>query len=264
MNTHIETINPGEVVHDLIQFIKTIVIREGFRDVVIGVSGGVDSAVCLCLSVKALGYAHVFPYLLPYGALGKESVIHAKEVITFCGIPTEHVVEQDIQNIVDSFINLDNTMDNLRKGNVMARVRMILLFDAAKKRHALVMGTENKSEHYLGYYTRFGDEASDIEPLRKLYKTQVYALAKHLNVPSSILIKPPSANLWEGQSDEREFGFTYEEADTVLTMLVEEQKSREDAIRVLKNENIIDQVLSRIKKNAFKHNLPYTPKKSKK
>lgn len=259
MNKDLFIINPSVIVDELTQFIKSTVTKEGFQDVVIGVSGGVDSATSLCLSVNALGVEHVFPVLMPYGVLGKQSVLHAREVISSCGIPAEHVVEQDIQSIVDVFVELDNTMDAIRKGNIMARVRMILLYDMAKKRNALVIGTENKSEHYLGYYTRYGDEASDIEPLREMYKTQIYTIAEYLQVPTNILTKPPSANLWEGQSDEQELGFTYEQADSVLKLYFDQQKSEEEVKNVLKNEQSVDKILSRVEKNAFKRNLPYVP-----
>ena len=111
--------------------------------------------------------------------------------------------------------------DQLRLGNIMARVRMICLYDLAKQLDALVCGTENKSEKYLGYFTRFGDEASDIEPIMHLYKTEVYELAKHLGIPGAIVAKPPSADLWSEQTDERELGFSYKEADQVLHVLEE-------------------------------------------
>jgi NAD+ synthase len=150
-------------------------------------------------------------------------------------------------------------MDNIRKGNLMARARMMILYDNAKKRKALVMGTENKSEYLLGYFTRFGDEASDIEPLRNLFKTQMYDLAKYLGVPEVILTKKPTAGLWEGQTDEGEFGFTYKEADEILSLSFDEKKSVDEIVAAGFSKDIVDRVLSRVRGNDFKHRLPILP-----
>ncbi|MBI3560071.1 NAD(+) synthase, partial [Candidatus Gottesmanbacteria bacterium] len=141
----------------------------------------------------------------------------------------------------------------------MARVRMILLFDQAKKRNALVVGTENKTEHLLGYFTRFGDEASDIEPLRNLYKSQVYELARQLNLPENIVSKAPTAGLWEGQTDEGEFGFTYKEADEILAIIVDEKKSIDEVVRKGYDQATVEKVVKRMKENNFKHHLPIVP-----
>lgn len=145
--------------------------------------------------------------------------------------------------------------NKIRIGNIMARIRMIILFDLAKKHNALVCGTENKSEHFLGYFTRFGDEASDIEPIIHLYKTQIYTLAKYLNVPKEIIEKKPTADLWKDQTDEDKFGFTYTEADSVLYLYFENKLNvKEIRKRGFKNaEKIIEYAL----KNNFKHLTPY-------
>lgn len=201
----------------LIQFIKTTCAREGYTNAVIGLSGGVDSATSCALTVKALGVAHVYPVLLPYGLLNVQDTRDARLVINWLKIPSDHVHEINIQPMVDAALAaLDSRMDEGRRGNVMARMRMVALYDVRKALPALVVGTENKTEHVLGYYTEFGDEASDIEPLWSLYKTQVYKLAEFLGVPKQILKKQPSAGLWKGQTDEGEFGFSYQEVDEVL------------------------------------------------
>ncbi len=140
----------------------------------------------------------------------------------------------------------------------MVRMRMILLYDLSKKYNALVLGTENKTEHLLGYFTRFGDEASDIEPLQNLYKTQVKQLASYLGVPEEIIKKPPTAGMWQGQTDEGEFGFTYEEADQILSLWHDKKADREVIIKAGFSPDTVDKVIKRVTDNSFKHNLPYT------
>jgi NAD+ synthase len=144
-------------------------------------------------------------------------------------------------------------------GNIMARVRMILLYDLAKKRQALVCGTENKSEHLLGYFTRYGDEASDFEPIKHLYKTQVYQLAKALGVPNEIIQSPPSAGLWLGQTDEKQFGFSYYQADQILFLYLEKGLSLPVIVKKTGVEKrIVEKVISWYKTNDFKHRIPYS------
>ena len=147
-------------------------------------------------------------------------------------------------------------LDDVRVGNIMARVRMTVLFDHAKKLNALVLGTENKSEHYLGYYTRFGDEASDLEPLRNLYKTEVYQLADHLEIPKEIRQAEPTAGLWPGQTDEGQFGFTYQAADEILYGLYEAHLSPRELVERGLDKQVIDAVQAWVAQMAFKHNLP--------
>ena len=134
---------------------------------------------------------------------------------------------------------------------------MILLFDLAKRENALVLGTENKTEHLLGYFTRFGDEASDVEPIRNLYKTQVRQLAPYLGIPKKIIEKTPTAGMWAGQTDEGEFGFTYEDADKILTLYREQKKTAEEIGKEGLKKDVIEKVLGRMKVNEFKHRLPY-------
>ena len=237
-------INPKQETERITTFIKQSFATAGFTDTVIGLSGGVDSAVSCVLAVRALGLEHVHPILLPYGPLNTRGVIDAMELVEKTKIPMMRVTRIDIKSAVDQLVRIDPFMDRVRKGNIMARIRMTYLFDAAKKHRALVMGTENKSEHELGYFTRFGDEASDVEPILHLYKIEVYELAKFLEVPESIITKPPSADLWPEQTDENELGFTYGEADEVL-----------------KNGNADDEigklVMTRKTRSEFKQHLPF-------
>lgn len=238
--------------------IDTIIsfLRQTFEDhkktsAVVAVSGGIDSAVSLTLATKALSPENVYPILLPYGSQGMSDAV---AVCDYNNIPHENRHEQNIKNTVDSLCELLKISENerVRKGNIMARIRMILLFDLAKEKNALVVGTENKSEYYLGYFTRFGDEASDIEPISHLFKTQVRETAQFLNIPQEILTKKPSAGLWVGQTDEEELGFSYEEADKVLSTMAEKKKEN------LKETSVSAQkILDRVRSQSFKHQTPY-------
>jgi len=183
-------------------------------------------------------------------------VTDARLVAASLGAPEANVVRIDIRPLVDSFLALDPDMDHLRKGNVMARARMIVVYDQARKHEALVVGTENKSEHLLGYYTRFGDEASDVEPLRGLYKTQVYQLARYLGVPEPVLTKAPTAGLWEGQTDEGEFGFTYAEADAVLALAYDQNRSLDEIVAAGFERARVEAITGWVRGKQFKHHLP--------
>jgi NAD+ synthase len=252
-------IDPKTVSEQLIVFLKQPFDAAGFADAVIGLSGGVDSAVSCILAVRALGVDHVYPLLLPYGILSTQATLDAMSVIEILKISPTHVVRVDIKPMLDPITAKEFGMDNIRKGNLMARARMIILFDHAKKRNALVVGTENKSEYLLGYFTRFGDEASDIEPLRNLYKTQVYEIAKYLAVPQAIIAKKPTAGLWEGQTDEGEFGFTYKDADEILSLSFDEKKSADEIVAAGFSKDIVDKVLAHVRANDFKQRLPILP-----
>lgn len=217
-----------------VKFIQRMFKREKFNRAVVAVSGGIDSSVALVLSVKALGAKNVYSLQLPYGG---QTTRLSDLIIDFVKLPNGNRRKINIKASVDSF----KVKDKVRLGNVMVRVRMIYTYDLAKKLKALVMGTENKSEKLLGYYTRFGDEASDIESIVHLYKTQVIQLAKDLGLPRAIIDQAPSAGLWPGQTDEQELGFSYEVADLVL------QGKKQNS-----------QVLKRLSQVDFKKRVPYT------
>ncbi len=253
------SIDPEQTSAELVAFLKNSFAKAGFTKAVIALSGGVDSATSCALAVRALGADNIYPVLLPYGSLSSQATIDAVAVVEKLGIPTVHVTRFDIKPMVDPMVAKDPGMDNVRKGNAMARARMIVLYDQAKKRQALVIGTENKTEHLLGYFTRFGDEASDIEPLRNLYKTQVYTLAKYLQLPDVVVSRAPTAGLWEGQTDEGEFGFTYKDADEILFLHFDQKKTAEDIVAAGFTKELVDRVLARALINDFKHNLPMVP-----
>jgi len=236
----------------IINFIRQTLKKEGFKKLVLGLSGGVDSSTVAFLAAKAVGQENLHVYLLPYN---NQDLTPAKQVLDKLKIMSHNVVRINITDSVNSF---GLKSDKIRLGNVMARVRMIILFDAAKRLNALVCGTENRSEQLLGYFTRFGDSASDIEPIQHLYKTQVYQLAKYLGVPNSIIKTTPTAGFWPGQTDEGEFDFTYKQADEILYLYFDKKKKPASPVGGLKRNKIVDKVLGRVKNNLFKHRAPYS------
>lgn len=242
----------------IVEFIKTTLKREGFERVVIGLSGGIDSTTSFYLLNEALPVKNIIPVCLYYSP---SSIKEFNKVVHLAKIPKENVYKLSIKESVDEIknllkINAKSHLNRIRVGNIMARVRMIFIFDLAKRHNALVCGTENRSEHYLGYFTRFGDEASDFEPIRHLYKTQVYKLASYLGVSNEIIKRQPTAGLWPDQSDQKELGFSYQEADPVLYFYFEKKLNlSEIKKRGLKNA---DKIIARVLKNKFKHHVPYT------
>ncbi len=236
----------------IIQFIKEVFVKQKFTNVVVAASGGIDSTCALYLLAKAMPKDHIFVVHLP---CAHSELAMIKQISATLGIPPKNISRISIKSIVDEVIHTRSILDKVRVGNIMARVRMIMLYDLAKKLKALVCGTENKSEYYLGYFTRFGDAAADFEPIQHLYKTQIYQLAKYLGVPKEIIEKPPTAGLWTGQTDEEEFGFTYQEADIVLHLYFEKKISLEEIKKqgYKKAEKIVGRALA----NQYKHQTPY-------
>src|SRR5438105_245349 len=210
-------LNSEQAVHVLTIFLRDEVRRTGLTKAVIGLSGGVDSALSTYLAVRALGKENVHVLLMPYRTSSPESLSDAMAAVTDLGISHEVF---DISPTADAFFQetekAGGGMDQLRRGNVMARLRMIALYDRSQTLGALVIGTSNKTESLLGYTTLFGDNASAINPLGDLYKTQVWQLSKHIGVPDAIVSKAPSADLWPGQTDETELGVTYSKVDELL------------------------------------------------
>lgn len=251
-------INPQKEKEKIIKFIKTTLKREGFEKVVIGLSGGVDSTASFYLLKEAVNSNNIIPVCLYYS---KSSIEDFNRALANVKIPQENIYKISIKEPVSKIKKLlkikgESHLNRVRLGNIMTRVRMIALFDLAKRHNALVCGTENKSEHYLGYFTRFGDEASDFEPIRHLYKTQVYELAAFLGVPDEIIKKQPTAGLWPDQSDQKELGFSYQEADPVLYFYFEKKLSV-DEIKKRGFEKAAE-VISWALRNKFKHHVPYT------
>lgn len=241
--------NSDQTFTDIINFLMSVLQKTGKNTVIVAVSGGIDSALSLTVAVKAAGADNVHAVMLPYK---DQSVVDSKTIIEWNKLPATNIHEINIGDMVDEIARtLAATDDHMRLGNIMARVRMIAVYDLAKKLDALVCGTENKSEKYLGYFTRFGDEASDVEPIQNLYKTQVRQLVENLKMPQVFLKKPPSAGLWDNQTDEKELGFSYEEADKALAEIIDgEQASADPTLK--------QKVSERVKSQHFKHEVPYT------
>lgn len=242
-------------VSKIIEFIIQAFSNAGKTKAVIAISGGIDSAVALTLFVKALGPENVFPVMLPYA---EQSIVDSEKIIAFNKISETNSRLTNIEPFVKSFQNGLEVEDSVRLGNIKARSRMIVVFDLAKKIDALVCGTENKSEKHLGYFTRFGDAASDIEPLSTLYKTQVRELARELGLPLELIEKAPSAELWSGQTDEEEMGFSYEEADKVLVELIDNKRTVDKIISSGEfDKMLVKNVAERVTSQKFKQVVPY-------
>lgn len=250
-------LNYLNVANQLVEFLRNETGRIGINKAVIGLSGGIDSAVSAFLTVKALGPGNVLCVMMPYRTSSKSSLEDGQKVVKQLGVGSKVV---DISTPVDSYISsLNDEISGLRKGNIMARMRMIVLYDESARTGSLVVGTSNKTELYLGYSTIFGDSACAINPLGDLYKTQIFELARHLKVPAEIISKKPSADLWEGQTDEGEMGITYAEVDKLLFQKYELGKSDDDLEKMGFSKIFIDKVNSMIKKNEFKRMPPVVP-----
>ncbi|MDP3941226.1 MAG: NAD+ synthase [bacterium] len=249
-------IDPVQEEKRITRFIRETLAKTKLDGIVVAVSGGVDSAIVLTLVVKAIGPQETYALLLPYGNLSSEPMVRAKAYIEMLGLPAENVRTIDITPIVHTIVETLKIPESevVRIGNIMARSRMIVLYDYAKKHGLLVCGTENRSEFYLGYYTRFGDEASDIEPIRHLYKTQIYQFARFLGVSEEITRAVPTAGLWTGQTDEEQLGFSYKEADEVFSAYYDQKKTVDEIEKTIPTAR---KIIAYAKRNSFKHAVPY-------
>jgi NAD+ synthase len=211
--------DPGCEVERIEQLIRHALWSSGCAGIVVGVSGGVDSALAAALCTAAVGRENVKGLLLPSAVTKEEDMRDAHD---FCAVLGISAVTVNIQPIVDSYKEIpDYTENSYLEGNLMARIRMTLLYYHANRENRLVCGTSNRSEYLLGYCTKYGDNAADFQPLLHLYKTGVYALAQHMGLPAAIIVKPPSAGLWAGQTDEGELGLRYADIDRALRALEE-------------------------------------------
>jgi NAD+ synthase len=240
-------------------FVDNEVRKAGFERVVVGLSGGVDSALSAFLATEALGPRNVWGILMPYRSSSPESVEHATLVVEALGIQSMTV---DITPMVDAYFAGFPDADHVRRGNKMARERMTILFDHSARLGGLVLGTSNKTELLLGYGTLYGDMASAVNPLGDLYKTQVRQLARYVKVPTLIIEKQPSADLWAGQTDEAELGFTYEEVDRALSLLVDQRFEVADLIAEGFDEKFVRAVYKKVQSSQYKRRLPVIAKVS--
>ncbi|WP_163328604.1 NAD+ synthase [Desulfurobacterium thermolithotrophum] len=241
-----------------IRDVLTFFIREefhkvGFKKAVVGISGGVDSALSAFLGVMALGKENVIGISMPYRTSSDSSIEDARLVANTLGI---EFYEIDITPQVDSYYEMFPDADNVRRGNKMARERMSILYDFAHWKKALVLGTSNKSELLIGYSTRWGDGAHDINPLGDLYKTQVWELAEFVGVPERIVKKKPSADLWPGQTDEGEIGLSYHLLDQILAGYVDLRLGEKELIEAGYEEKVVKRVLKMVQNSQYKRRLP--------
>ncbi len=245
--------------HVLVSFLRQEMNRFGFTRAILGLSGGLDSALSCFLAAEALGPENVLALLMPYRASAPESAAHAREVVKVTGVAHKLI---EITPVVEPYLNLFPDMSPVRRGNVMARTRMIILYDHSVLWNGLVVGTSNKTELLLGYGTLFGDMASALNPIGDLYKTQVRQMARAVGVPKVIIEKAPSADLWAGQTDEKELGFTYAEVDKLLYLLVDERYSPDEAVAAGFEEQFVEAVLRRVRQSQYKRVPPIIAKVS--
>lgn len=236
----------------LTSFIRDAVETSGTQGVVVGLSGGVDSALAAALAARALGPDKVNAFLLPYRTSAPESERDARAVAEQLGLPHRLI---EISPMVDAYFELELGAPAERRGNKMARERMTILFDQAKKLDALVLGTSNKTEILLGYSTVFGDNASSLNPLGDLYKCQVWQLARHLGLPAAVIDKAPSADLRPGQTDEDDLGFSYELADEVLYLLFDRSLRPDEIIARGYDEPVVRRIVGLEQRFRFKRRL---------
>lgn len=246
-------IPPEQAVATASRFIATTIESARAKGVVVGLSGGIDSSVATALATRALGPGQVLGVFMPHATSNPASLADARAVASHLGIPTEKV---DITPMVEAWRSTEPRADRIRLGNVMARLRMLVLYDISARDGTLVLGTGNRSESLLGYTTLHGDNACALNPIGQLYKTEIRHLATHLELPAAVILKPPSADLWVGQSDEDELGFTYAEADPILHHLVDEGLAERQVAALGHPLELVQRLHERMRRMYFKRQLP--------
>lgn len=234
-------------------FIQSEISRMGFSRGLVGLSGGLDSTLACYLTAEALGSENVLAIRMPYSGSSQASLDDAQHVIDATGVQSLTI---PITEMVDPLFALFPEMSPLRKGNIMARQRMIILYDQSAAFNGLVVGTGNKTEILLGYSTIYGDAACALNPLGDLYKTQARQLAQAIGVPPEILAKAPTADLWAGQTDEGELGFTYAEVDRLLYLLIDQRYTPAECVAAGFSETFVSSVVERVRRNQFKREMP--------
>lgn len=237
----------------LVKFIKETVHKNNFKKGILGVSGGIDSAVALVLTQRALGSENTFGLLMPYKLSSNASLSDGEKICRQLKVDYETI---DISPSVDAYFERFPAQDKMLIGNKCARERMSVLYDFSARKNALVVGTSNKSELLIGYSTLFGDSAAAFLPIGDLYKTQVFAFAKYLGVPEEIVNKKPSADLWEDQTDEGEIGMTYKQLDEILFQMIDCRKNDEEIVKAGYPQNDIDKIRKMIINTQYKRSMP--------
>lgn len=252
-------VNTGLLRRILVGFVKDEVHKVGVTRAVLGLSGGIDSALVVFIAAEALGPENVHAICMPYKSSNPESEAHARLVAGACGVNFSVV---SITPMVDAYFGSFPDADNMRRGNKMARERMTILFDHSALCRALVLGTSNKTELLLGYGTLYGDMASALNPIGDLYKSQVWQLSEAMGVPREVIEKKPSADLWAGQTDEEELGFSYRQVDELLYRMVDLRMTRGELLTEGFEAAFIDDVYKKVQNSHFKRRLPVIAKVS--
>jgi NAD+ synthase len=243
----------------LVGFLRDEITKVGFSRGVVGVSGGIDSALTAALAVRALGAENVSGVIMPYRTSSPASERDARAV---CAALDIEPIVVDISPQIEAYFERFPDADRGRRGNKMARERMSILYDQSFAQHALVIGTSNKTELLLGYGTIHGDMAHALNPLGDLYKTQVFALSRAMGLPQAVVDKAPSADLWEGQSDEEELGFQYAIVDLLLYQMIDERATRAELRALGFEDGFIDHVTQRVRDSQYKRRPPLIAKLS--
>lgn len=246
----------SQITDYLEHFLENEVNKTGLENVVVGLSGGLDSAVVAVLAQNVFK-DKLLCVKMPSHYSSQSSLDDADEL---CRDFSINSISVSIDDMLKSYEDLNPDMDNLRRGNLSARLRMTTLFDISAKQNALVLGTSNKSELMLGYGTLYGDLSSALNPIGDLYKSEVFELAEYLGVSKSIIKKPPSADLWDGQSDEDDLGYTYAQLDEALKLYVEDRLSKEEIVKRGVDSIMLDMIIGRIFRNHFKRKMPVIAK----
>lgn len=252
-------VNPELVTEILCRFIRNEIQRAGFQRAVVGLSGGIDSSVVTYLTVRSMGPENVLAVTMPYKTSSPATRSDSQTVVEMLGVQT---VDVPITEQIDAYFARFGDASQMRLANKCARERMTILYDQSADFEGLVVGTSNKSELLLGYGTQFGDMASAINPVGDLYKTQLYQLAAHLGVPEQIRQKRPTGDLWIGQTDEDELGFSYAEVDKLLVLLVDRRWRRAELVRAGFEGNFVDRVAELVRRNHYKRRMPVIAKLS--
>lgn len=250
-------LNLKDIHNELVEFLRENFKKAGFSKAVLGLSGGIDSALVAYLLRDALGKENVLAIMMPYKSSNPDSLNHAKLVVEDLKINSKTI---EITDMIDAYFKNEKEATSLRMGNKMARERMSILFDYSSKENSLVVGTSNKTEIYLGYSTQFGDSACALNPIGDLYKTNIWDLSRYLKIPNELIEKKPSADLWEGQTDEQEMGLTYKEADQVLYRMLEENKTVEEILAEGFNKDLVDNIVRRMNRSEYKRRMPLIAK----
>ncbi len=233
----------------LVRFLREELGQFGFTKAILGLSGGIDSALSAALAARALGPENVLGVMLPHQQSNPTSEAHARLVAEQLQIAHKRV---DITPMVDGYLSDHDISDTVRRGNVMARCRMTILYDLSVEWKGLVIGTSNKSEILLGYSTQFGDSAHAVNPIGDLYKTQVFQISKHLGLPIEVIEKAPSADVVEGQTDEDDLGFSYAEADEILYLMVDERYRMNEMLEAGFDGKLVREIARRVIRNQYK------------